>query len=64
MGKKGVYGKGPVDVSRHQELADDAARKAAAERNPDRKHSLENLRGQHQREVDIELVRRRVKGGK
>lgn len=64
MGVKGVYGKGPVDISRHQELADDAGKKAAATRDPDRKRSLENLRDQHQREVNIEKVRRRVQGDK
>lgn len=59
MGKKGVYGKGPVDISRHQELAEGAGRKARTEGDPDRRRSLENLQRDHQRIADTKNVRRR-----
>lgn len=58
MGVKGVYGKGPVDISRHQELADDAGRKAAKETNRDKRLSLEHLQKDHQAIVDNEKARR------
>lgn len=47
MGKKGVYGKGPIDRSRHLRLAEDAEARAAKEPNRQKRENLENLARQH-----------------
>lgn len=47
MGKKGVYGKGPVAKATHNKLAEEAEAKAAKENNRERRESLENLAKQH-----------------